>query len=262
LFGNSEGWTYDGVIPETFLTSISNAGNFNSESLAKDAFYINSDNDIFDATRTVNYQRPRYLNSSLMVKGSSSKLTKSGSTLSLSGTSNKPIIITGVDLNLDRFSSEDDLRLAFSVVNSVNTNPSLGAARIKIEFCYDTESATKAVFDISDVEDSVGLDGNRYFVSSVKLGDLAKPADFSWASVNLIKIYVSTFGQTSGTVATEPTSDFYVALDGLRIENAQSNNPIYGMTGYSVIKNVDAATILKKPNTSSYVEFRFALDVN
>jgi len=33
------------------------------------------------------------------------------------------------------------------------------------------------------------------------------------------------------------------------------------MTGYSVIKNKDAATIVKSANTTNYIEFRFALDV-
>ena len=58
-----------------------------------------------------------------------------------------------------------------------------------------------------------------------------------------------------------PSDDFYIALDAVRLENKSSGNPLYGLTGYSVIKNVDAYPITKLPNTSNYIEFRFAMDV-
>ena len=56
-------------------------------------------------------------------------------------------------------------------------------------------------------------------------------------------------------------SDYYIALDALRLENIATTNPLYGLTGYSVIKNTDAIAIIKSPNTSSYIEFRFSIDV-
>ena len=61
--------------------------------------------------------------------------------------------------------------------------------------------------------------------------------------------------------SAEPTEDFYVCLDGLRLENVTSNNSVYGLTGYSVIKTPEAKTIIKSANTTNYIEFRFALDV-
>jgi hypothetical protein len=36
---------------------------------------------------------------------------------------------------------------------------------------------------------------------------------------------------------------------------------LYGLTGYSVIQNIDASTIVKNPNTSNYIEFRFSVDI-
>jgi hypothetical protein len=47
----------------------------------------------------------------------------------------------------------------------------------------------------------------------------------------------------------------------MRLENISTVNPLYGLTGYSVIQNVDASTIVKSPNTSNYIEFRFSVGV-
>jgi hypothetical protein len=54
---------------------------------------------------------------------------------------------------------------------------------------------------------------------------------------------------------------YYIALDAIRFDNISTINPLYGMTGYSIIQNVDAETIVKGANTSNYIEYRFILDV-
>ena len=59
-----------------------------------------------------------------------------------------------------------------------------------------------------------------------------------------------------------PSSDYYVALDAMRLENVATVNPLYGLTGYSVIKNTDATTVVKSSNTSNYIEFRFAIGLS
>jgi hypothetical protein len=62
-------------------------------------------------------------------------------------------------------------------------------------------------------------------------------------------------------LAEVPTNQFYVALDALRVDNVSTVNPVYGLTGYSIIQNSDKATIVKSPNTNNYIEYRFILDV-
>ena len=47
----------------------------------------------------------------------------------------------------------------------------------------------------------------------------------------------------------------------MRLENIATVNPLYGLTGYSVIKNTNAETIVKSPNTNNYIEFRFSIGV-
>ena len=63
----------------------------------------------------------------------------------------------------------------------------------------------------------------------------------------------------SGTVVG-PSSKFLVALDGLRMENNTAESPIYGLVGYSVVRTPFAQTVLKQPNTSNIMEFRFGVD--
>ncbi len=91
---------------------------------------------------------------------------------------------------------------------------------------------------------------------SKPLQDLYTSANFSWNAVNVVKIYVSVIDNGN------PSSDYYVALDALRLENVATKNPLYGLTGYTVVQNTGGETIIKSPNTNNYVEFRFSIGVS
>jgi hypothetical protein len=88
---------------------------------------------------------------------------------------------------------------------------------------------------------------------------------------NSSTISYSRVGSAVTSVAVSPPgiaqisrSEYFVALDALRLDNVSTVNPLYGMTGYSIIQdsqNVPAQTIIKSPNTNNYIEFRFILDV-
>ena len=64
-----------------------------------------------------------------------------------------------------------------------------------------------------------------------------------------------------GAYIEVPSSNYYISLDAMRLENVSTQNPLYGLTGYAVVKNFDGETVLKNPNTNNYVEFRFVLGV-
>jgi len=64
----------------------------------------------------------------------------------------------------------------------------------------------------------------------------------------------------SGTVEVV-NKNYYIALDALRVDNISTVNPLYGLTGYSIIQNADQRSIVKSPNTNNYIEYRFILDV-
>ena len=96
---------------------------------------------------------------------------------------------------------------------------------------------------------------NRYVVATKQLQELYKSTGFTWSQVDVVKIFTCV---TDNSAVSE---NFYVCLDGIRLENNSSANPLYGMTGYSVIKNTNAEPIIKLANTTNYIEFRFAMDV-
>jgi hypothetical protein len=60
----------------------------------------------------------------------------------------------------------------------------------------------------------------------------------------------------------DPSPNHYIALDGLRLENKGSINPLYGLTGYSVIANQTERTIIKEQNTTNYIEFRTNIGIS
>lgn len=84
------------------------------------------------------------------------------------------------------------------------------------------------------------------------------PTTFSYAktATNVAQSLVSPAGSAAGF-----SSDYYVALDAIRLENVTTVNPIYGLTGYTVVKNDQGLPIVKSANSSNLVEFRFAMDV-
>jgi hypothetical protein len=177
------------------------------------------------------------------------------------------IHLLGTSVDFNKNSPSDELRLAFSIVNK-NADTAANAfhpTRVKllIEFAdNDAGDVTNyAQFQV-DITNGTGpgqqdFSTNRYFVVTKTLEELIKSPTFSWNSVNVVKIWASVLG-AGGT----PTSDYYVALDALRLENTSSINPLYGMTGYSVVKSPDLLPIVKVSNTANLVEFRFALDVD
>jgi hypothetical protein len=65
---------------------------------------------------------------------------------------------------------------------------------------------------------------------------------------------------TNGSVEVV-NKNLYISLDAIRLDNVTTTNPLYGLSGYSVIQNSDEATVVKSPNTSNYLEYRFSLDV-
>ena len=80
---------------------------------------------------------------------------------------------------------------------------------------------------------------------------------------------VFTYATTSSVVPDQPVSGnfktvddrFYIALDALRIDNVNTVNPLYGLTGYSIIQDELEKSIVKSPNTTNFIEYRFVLDV-
>ena len=227
-------------------------------------FQTNADNrTLLNESRITRYESCRYLNNIILIAGGESTLSLSGSRMVPASGSNH-IHLTGASIDFNRNAASDELRFAFSVVNK-NAYDSVEPSRVKVlvEFASsDSDSATSYAQLQVDIQNGTGagqqdFENNRYVVVTKPIKDLVKSTAFTWESVTVVKIWASVLDSVGN-----PTDDYYVALDALRLENTTSINPLYGLTGYSVVKSQDALPIVKIPNTANLVEFRFALDVD
>jgi len=228
-------------------------------------FQTNSDNRIFTNTERIQrYERCRFFNNTIVMSGDSSELTIDSNNHIVVGQNSEHIHLTGAILDFNRNSPTDDIRLSFTVINKNGSSTAVpDNVRIMLEFASsDIHNDPNGQWARFEVNLNNGTDTNqhnfsnsRYVVATKQLQELYKSTGFTWSSVDVVKIYACITDNGS------PTDNFYVCLDAIRLENNSTNNPLYGLTGYSVIKNNNAETIIKSANTTNYIEFRFALDV-
>ena len=270
-FTSGENWQHHTAAAATEINTISapldDPEDDNVIAVAESVFQTNADNSIFyKLSRANRYERCRFLNNTIFIQGDDSDITiseDSGPTedhfVVESGSNH--IHLTGANVDFTRNSPIDELRLAFSLVSkNGNSNSVPDTVRILVDFAEtDTLDGEFARFEVELTngvgEEEYDFTENRYFVISKQLQELYTTANFTWNAVTVVKIYACVID------SEVPSENYYVALDALRLENIATINPLYGLTGYSVIQNIDAETIVKSPNTSNYVEFRFSIGV-
>jgi hypothetical protein len=261
-FNNNETWEYHNDTSSVSIPSyyIPLDDNDNVINIVDSVFYTNADNKIFtNISRENRYERCRFLNNILVIRGDMTTTSVVSDRIVI-GENSKHVHLTGAGLDFNKNAPTDELRLAFSLINK--DGESLlqpDEVRIMLEFAESDVhgSGEFARFETIISADDLGVDftTNRYFVSSKRFEDLFKSSGFTWNVVDVVKFYVSVI--KDGV----ESDDYYVCIDALRLENTTSVNPVYGLSGYSVIKNTGAKTIVKAPNTTNYIEFRFGMDV-
>ena len=263
LFSSSENWEYHEGSGNRSATRLQSVEEPNLATTPQDAFVTRASANMFNDERL---ERPRFLSDAIVLSGDSANL------LSVDGVIREDpelvsdhIHFNGISLStLDSNTSDDEIRLAFSIANAdpSTTNDNYPTnAKILIVFqstegsTANAQSATWSI-DLSngntlDNGDIVDFANNRYYVVSIKIGDLARTIGFTWASVTSIKI---------ATDITGPET-FYLALDAMQLVNLTTENPLYGLVGYSKLKTIDSQPVLKETNTRSFIEFRFGIDM-
>lgn len=213
--------------------------------------------------RVERYEKCRFLNNIVITNGSMSNLSTEvveGITRLKANAGSHYVGITGTSLGLNKNAPTDEIRLAFSVVNKnkVDVAPiNPNKVYILIEFSDSDVYGDGQWARFEAIIDNYDFSLNRYLVVSKKLQELRRSTNgFNWDAVNTVKIYTTVIENN------QISDDFYVCLDAIRLENVTSINPLYGLVGYSVIKNTDAETIIKEANTTSYIEFRFGMNIN
>ena len=272
-FADTDNWKYNPAglsatdIPIKYepLDGESQNGTINQEDKV---FLTNADNRIFTQTdRVERNERCRFLNNIIAMRGDTSTITIDSSGIMQPSSGSDYIRLDETSVDFTKNSPMDELRLAFSVVSRVANSLTIpDNVKILLEFSHTGPNSSQeyAKFQVN-IDDVSYVDGtavqennfadNRYIVSTSTFQNLKKSANFNWSDVATAKIYSSI------TKNNLPSDSFYVCLDALRIENTTSTNSLYGLTGYSVIKSIDARPIIKSANTTNYIEFRFVLDV-
>jgi hypothetical protein len=264
VFSQTENWQHINDVSATDILRITEPldatfSDNNIDTTSK-IFESNADNKIFYNTNRVNrYERCRYFNNIIAIRGDSSTMTTSGGHLVV-GASPEYIRASGISLDFSKNAPSDELRLAFSVINKDGDSLSVpDTVKIIVEFTNSIDESKFARFEAT-IPNGTGtgqhdFSTNRYCVVTKERQDLYTTSNFAWTSVDTVNVYASVVDQGSAS------SNFYVVLDALRFENLNTLNPLYGLIGYSVIQNDTAKTIIKSTNTSNYVEFKFAIGV-
>jgi hypothetical protein len=272
-FSDTDNWRYsiDGESPTNIfveygpLDGESNNGNIIQ---TPKVFATNADNRIFtDEDRVGRNERCRFLNNIIAMRGDTSTLSYNPQGTMVGTTGSDYIILDPTVIDFTKNSPLDELKLAFSVVNkTANSLVVPDNVKILLQFSHTVSNVgvQYANFEV-DIDNTGYVSGtsvnehnfqnNRYVVVSKTFQELNKSLRFNWAEVTTAKIFVTV------TKNSLPSDSFYVCLDALRVENNTATNSLYGLTGYSVIKNVQSRPIIKSANTTNYIEFRFALDV-
>lgn len=329
-FADSENWQYnDGATlsaPTSILSTITDGSN-NITSTANAIQTLANNAGFLNSTRAGRYERCRYLNNVIMLRGNTSHLSSNGTTFTV-GSNPKLLQLTGQSINFSKNSPSDIIKVAFSIV-SVTGNSSVypDEVRVLVEFS-STDGTQYARFNGEATHSLYNFSTNRYMVLSKRLDELSYSPTFSWEAMSNVKIYVSalynltitnkqasatevtlttsaahnlfpgdtvlvagidsrcngqftvlatptgtTFTYTNpgavlgstvvspGVVIEASSSKYFIALDAIRFDNIGTINPLYGMTGYTIVQNSTSSTVIKSANSSNYIEFRIIVDV-
>ena len=263
LFSQEEAWqsvTASTASIPVVTTPLDSQDN-NVIDVAYDVFQANADNRIFYRNNRNDYhERCRFFNNVILVAGDFSNIKDATSATDLSAVHH--ISKTGTSINLSQNSLSDKIKIAFSVINKsaalTLSTPYTGPDSVKIIVDFINTSTKKArlVFNVVDAGNaSIDFSSNRYYTIEKNISDVVQEDGFSWADVTSLKIYACAV--TSNAL----DDNYYIGLDAIRIDNTQTQNPLYGLTAYTVVKNADEQPILKASNTNNYVEYRMSVGV-
>ena len=285
------------------------------------AIQTNSNNAAFlDATRAARYERCRYLNNIIMLRGSTSHILPDSTVADGA----KHLQISSQVVDFTRNSTADLLKIAFSLISKTGASSAVPTkVRILVEFSNDLETQYAKMYG-EVLAESNDFENNRYIVIEKRLDELSYSPTFAWTAMTTVKVYVSTMDEISiinkaltanvatlgstghGMVTGETVTvdigdavfdgthvitayttntfsfakinanvtsviasgtadvarpDYFIGVDAMRLDNVGTVNPLYGMTGYSIVQSVVPETIVKNANTNNYIEFRVIVDV-
>lgn len=255
LFDFTSSWQSHGtsITQPQLETSLGSGGDITT---TKTIFYAASDDiNLHGVQRRLRKEGPRFLNQNLFVRGDTS--TISGATGSWAADSGSTHVhLNNVNFNIGNNSPSDTITLAFSLIDK----DYLGSGdpdyvKILIEF-YRNEISTSNGYAKKEIYiNGSEFTGNRYKSVTFPISDLITSSDFSASDIRVCRIFTSVIKSSA------PSTDHYIAFDGMRLDNITTDNPVYKLTGYSIVKSNNAYPIVKTKNSNNYIEFRFNLGI-
>jgi hypothetical protein len=243
---------------------VDNSGNIIADDLA---YFLPSDADAFELTlRKSRQESPRFYSQALSLSGSAGNINE----LFVPSSDSYRLENATLAFNLSQNLPTDQIKLAINVLSRIasnDTNPE--KVRVVLDFVnnlpgLDLESPKARLGIELDSSDFVELNTgqspdpiNRYKVITRPLSAFVQEDTFSWANINLIRMYGCVLDGGGG-----PTEDYNIVFDGLRLENTSTQNPLYSLVGYDIIRNDSAYPILKANNTNNFIEYRFGIGVD
>lgn len=223
----------------------------------------NATNKLFaNLTRQQRSEQARYLNNMIMLSSNFSGL--SGTTIGAISLAGKSKISLSTGLDLSQNSPADLLKLAVSVVD-VDSNAGVAPHRIRVIAEFTTTDSESFRFNFESTPGA--LTTTRYQILSTTLNDGVASAGFSWSRVNNVNFYASAVDSSGNLLqgsAPNYYPTYYISLDAFRLENISSLNPLYGLTGYTAMRNSEngfARPIIKLSNTAAMIEFRLGVGI-
>lgn len=345
-FVPTETWVlYSPTSSSTITLVTNNVSNNDGDLLVEDqAFFINSNESLFnEQDRRERQESPRFYNRTLVISGDLNYLD-SGFTVSSDAFY---IQNSTLSFNLNQNLPPDEIKFAISVMSTEKANNQQPEkVRIIFDFVNDNPvsgfSSPKAraeiELDAADFEIAEDLANgrpsgiNRYKIITKKLSQFVLDDRFSWANINLMRIFACVIEEQTVSITNKEisngvailnvsddsnlftgmsvdisgmgdpfdgthtlisssasqitfntsasadlasasvisgsatfmgrTPNYKIIMDGLRIDNITSQNPLYTMVGYDIIRNDNAYPILKAENTNNYIEYRFGIGVS
>ena len=238
-----------------------------------DVFFAKTSDPVFaNNLRQTRKEGPRYLDKTLMVRGDLSTIDASDGIDGDWISSGSYVELENINFDISGNNSSDILKLAFSLVDQTSTGiESVPDLKIMMEF-YKTKANLSGNYAKAQIYIPKSyLTANRYHVASwtknqnvdydneaanslLPYTRFRTSTDFNSAETRLCRIFVEAIAE--GT----PSDQHYIAFDGFRIDNT-TENPIYKMSGYSVVK-YDGTPAIIAPNANNYVDFRFSLGIS
>jgi hypothetical protein len=265
-FTREESWKYNEALLTTIDSPLDN-GDASNDIFAdyvqnNPVIQTNATNRLFaNAGRQARSEQSRYLNNMIMLSSNFADLSGTASSGWTIAAQDKISLATALDLSKN--SPNDLVKLALSVVD-VDSNAGVAPNRVRVVVEFTTEDDTGS-FRL-DFESVAGdFTASRYLVLEEPISSGTVSGTFLWSKVNNVNIYAAAV-DSNGDIIEDGSGNptYYIALDAIRLENISSPNPLYGLTGYTVVQNSEngaARPIIKLPNTAAMVEFRLGVGI-